>query len=586
MLAQAIREEVDAQTVLRQSGSMKAKATILLLGSNPRAALSVARSLGRAGTKVDILRFSPERTPADLSRYCNRAIFLGQPYFDVKSFAGRLLELLSKERYEVVFPVNDAGNELIYHMIDSIPRETRVVGPSAGSYRKAVDKSFALETALELGFKGSETTLLKTEDLSNAAHLASQACFPLFIKPVYSAVIRDNFLQRFFVRKVNNPREFVAKLHDDLPRVPLLLQAPIGGSGVGVNFCAHEGRIIAATMTERIHEPRNGGGSSYRRNIPLDTLLLERIRALAQKLSWTGLMMVELKRAGNDDYVMEFNCRPWGSIETAIRAGVNFPLLATQVARGQARDDGFVSSNRICYVRNLKMDLGWILKRRREWFGKPMLLRSWFRSWGRALAGQETFDVEQMDDLRPALFQFFGDIGRLFRGVARLVEILYTRLTYRFAPATLDPAAPLLVVCRGNINRSAVAEQFLRSKGFKRVSSAGMIAAHGRAASPEAIAFLHGLGISAEGHRSSCVFSRRSELPSYAHIVVFDFGLLVDFRKAFPEVADRLLLLGQIDRSGTREIRDPHGRSAEEYRRCFEEIIRILGQNYESGVRH
>ena len=58
---------------------------------------------------------------------------------------------------------------------------------------------------------------------------------------------------------------------------------------------------------------------------------------LLKSLHWVGIAMVEWKENKNTNkpVLMEINPRFWGSLELAIRSGVDFPYLYYQVAKGR-----------------------------------------------------------------------------------------------------------------------------------------------------------------------------------------------------------------------------------------------------------
>jgi predicted ATP-grasp superfamily ATP-dependent carboligase/protein-tyrosine-phosphatase len=543
---------------------------VLLLGSNERSALSVTRSLGRAGMLVEILRLDRLPEPAEASRYCSSSHFIGSPRYDFFTWAERFLALLQANRYQVLFPITDISNEIVYALQDELPNDLAVIGPSPKAYALACDKASAIELAAEVGIGAPRSRLLT--NMSEMSQALEQCEYPLFVKPTRSAKLQGDFINVFKVQKCWNRGQLEAKLTEDLPRVSVLLQQSISGPGAGLNFCADHGRLLAATMTLRLHEPLQGGGSSYRANIPIPTDLLGSIEKLSARLQWSGLMMVELKRHGEDDMLMEMNCRPWGSIETAIKAGVDFPFIAVQAALGKSDPRNIIRSDRSVRVRNLKADLGWVLKRHRQWLSRPSSLLAWLRSLRGVLHQNESFDLEQRGDPLPALFQFNTHLIELLRKFDLRRRIVMARLYYRYRPIVLRPNLPLLFLCRGNINRSVVAEKLLKAHGFKNVQSAGTLLAQGRGISGPAARFLEGQGINASTHRSTSVFSIHKQLADFQTIVVFDFRTWAEFSRDFPNHAQRLVLFEQIAGLRIGQLFDPHGKSSETYQRCFSEI--------------
>ena len=67
------------------------------------------------------------------------------------------------------------------------------------------------------------------------------------------------------------------------------------GTGVGIELLAAQGELLFAFQHVRVHEPIMGGGSSYRKSVPLDPKLLEASTKLLKALNYTGVAMVEFK---------------------------------------------------------------------------------------------------------------------------------------------------------------------------------------------------------------------------------------------------------------------------------------------------
>jgi len=121
---------------------------------------------------------------------------------------------------------------------------------------------------------------------------------------------------------------------------PMLIQEriPADGRGLGVGLLMdRDGRRVASFAYERLAEyPVSGGPSTDRRSLS-DPGLVELSVRLLESLEWRGVAMVEWKQDPRDGVpkLMEINPRFWGSLELAVRAGVDFPGLYARIARGE-----------------------------------------------------------------------------------------------------------------------------------------------------------------------------------------------------------------------------------------------------------
>jgi protein-tyrosine-phosphatase/predicted ATP-grasp superfamily ATP-dependent carboligase len=548
---------------------------VLLLGSNERAALSACRSLGRQGAIVEIVAFDPVRQPAELSRYCRRRFYFGSPVTDTAGVLERLNVHLNENQYDAIFPITDMACELAYTNHAALTLRSVIVGPNPEAYRKAVDKSQAMDLARQVGLQAPNSILMHLGD-DPAPAFALLADGPVYAKPVRSCLLANGFVNTFDVKKCITRAHLERKLSEDLPRLPVLVQQPVRGHGVGINFLADNGRLVAVSMNRRLHEPPDGGGSSFRCNMPMSEADLEIASEFAARLNWSGLMMVELKNEAGRLTIMEMNCRPWGSIETAIRAGVDFPALAVAQALGLLAQETLIRSDYPAQVRNLKNDLRWVIGHRRRWLTRSSPLIDWLGALPRAAIGREHLDIEQSDDLLPALGQFNAVLDRLrHRGLLAL-RMTVARLCHRHRFRRLDRQEPLLFLCQGNINRSAVAEILFREAGFSRVLSAGVLPLQGRGISPVGARFLEDRGFDGTQHRSRNLHQSQTALSEGARVIVFDFRTMADVLMRHPELRSRVVLFDDLAIRETGELRDPHGASEAAYQDCFERIAATL----------
>src|SRR5207247_7911543 len=115
--------------------------------------------------------------------------------------------------------------------------------------------------------------------------------FPVAIKPVSSKIWRNDKMSALKVLYARDPDELRRRAGMIPGSVLLLIQEFFDGIGVGQEFLTKDGRILRAFQHERIHEPIGGGGSSYRKSVPLHPAMLECSRRLLENLNWTGVAM-------------------------------------------------------------------------------------------------------------------------------------------------------------------------------------------------------------------------------------------------------------------------------------------------------
>jgi len=114
-----------------------------------------------------------------------------------------------------------------------------------------------------------------------------------------------------------------------------------------------------------------------------------------------------------------------------------------------------------------------------------------------------------------------------------------------------------------------------RGRDFE-VQSAGTLGIEDAPADPNAVAVCAELGLDLSGHRSQGMSRELVEWADY--VLVMQFHHAATLRDRFPEIGDKLLMLGTL--GGTLEIEDPLGgyklrfrHSRDQIRRCVEVFI-------------
>jgi predicted ATP-grasp superfamily ATP-dependent carboligase len=310
--------------------------SVLVTDGEQRAALALVRSLGRAGHRVFACA-SRDRSIAGASRYCRSAARVADPLTDPEAFLSDVARLVREWEIDVLIPVTEAA------LLSLLPARTRLGGaeiPFADieTVRRVSDKALVLEVAPRFGIGVPEQWVLPgpgvlTEEIGRALR------FPLVVKPSRSVGEESGRRVKVDVRYAADRAQLAARLAEmDPAAYPLLLQRRVTGAGVGVFLLLWEGKTLAVFSHRRIREkPPSGGVSVYRESIPADPSLVARSRALLEHFEWQGVAMVEYKidEASGVPYLMEINGRFWGSLQLAIDAGVDFPVLLLSAMAGE-----------------------------------------------------------------------------------------------------------------------------------------------------------------------------------------------------------------------------------------------------------
>jgi low molecular weight protein-tyrosine phosphatase len=131
-----------------------------------------------------------------------------------------------------------------------------------------------------------------------------------------------------------------------------------------------------------------------------------------------------------------------------------------------------------------------------------------------------------------------------------------------------------LILCYGNINRSAFAAGFAGAHGRASARSAGFYPRDGRRSPATTIACAARYGVDLTAHRSTRI--TRPELAGAQAIFVFDLENVARVAALDPLALPRTHLLGALDDDPRVLISDPHNRGLEVLERTVARIARAI----------
>lgn len=347
---------------------------ILILDASNKQSLTAARSLGRAGLRVALGEVPGEPAagidpPAFRSRHCARAVVLPDYAADPLSYAEAVLTFSERHRVQVVLPATDATCTTMAPYRERLTAFgcTLALAPDP-ALETAFDKDKTLRVARELGIGYPES--VRIGDIGELPGAAAQLGFPLVIKPTMSWTGKS--LVRVVPVDVIDEAEAVAAAERIFKAgAGVLAQQWLPGRREGVTLFIVDGEIMASCghVAHRT-TPQLGGASVLRESIEVTPDIYDASVRLAKAVGIEGICEVEFRRdADGHPLLMEINPRLAGTLENAIKAGVDFPLLIWQLATGQpvSRIPGSRAGVR---TRWLHGDLRWLRDNQRR-AGRP-----------------------------------------------------------------------------------------------------------------------------------------------------------------------------------------------------------------------
>jgi protein-tyrosine-phosphatase/predicted ATP-grasp superfamily ATP-dependent carboligase len=556
---------------------------VLVLGRGDRAFLSVIRSLGRAGLNVHVGMCEPDEL-ALKSRYVREYHRIPGFRPGDSTWLDTIEQLLSATRFDLVVPCNDHAVIPLQLHKEQLGRLARVYALSDRAFEIAFDKIKTFELAGELGIAQPRGKVIATDEPIDSA--LEGLSLPAVIKPP-SSFTAENLSAKRSVVRVRSVEEAERQLRAAHSWGQALVQENFVGAGVGVELLAKDGKTLLALQHERVHEPLEGGGSSYRKTTPLHPDLLAASQALLGALRYTGVAMVEFKldhRSGKWAFI-EINGRFWGSLPLAEAAGADFPLsLYQMLVNGQ---ETFPNEYRTgMYCRNLSADFHWLFANLKADRSDPLLATRPLSKVAleplNLLTLRERWDSLAIDDLRPGLAECKSLVTAMARKLGKVVSrrLASTRSHRKRASSQLIKAAEkaksILFVCKGNICRSPFAERYATSvlpHGID-VKSCGYYPVSRRHSPDEAVRAAAAYRVDLSNHRS--VLLSDELLAAADMIVVFDDSNVDRIRSEYPAARNRIFKLGVLCPDSDGEIRDPWGGDDARFAAAYSQITEAI----------
>ena len=556
---------------------------VLVLGHGTRVFLSVIRSLGRAGLTVHV-GMCPRDDLSVRSKYTFRHHEIPEYVPDDSGWIAAVESVLSDYPIQLVVPCHDPSAIPIQLYHERLSRRTRVHAIPDHAFSIVSDKIETFHLAQQLGIPQARGMVISPGDDFAAA--LNTFPLPVVLKPPSSFHAANTRVRRS-VREARTRDLALALLAEMTSAGKVLIQENFVGSGVGVEVLADHGEILVAFQHERIHEPLDGGGSSYRKSVSLDPELLAASAALMRSLAYTGVAMVEYKRDRPTGTwaLIEINGRFWGSLPLAVAAGADFPLYLYELLVHSRRE--FPQTYREgLYCRNIASDIEWLrsnLSANRS--DATLCVLPWhsvFNELWNIATFRERWDTLASDDLWPGAVSCARYTTSVCRRCTRaaLRRLSTTSLARTVASRRLQSIAKtaqhIHFVCKGNICRSPFAERYARRvfPPYLTVTSSGYYPTSERLPPSVAIEAADKFGVDMRSHRSRTV--DLTELESADAIFTFDDHNFRTLHDGFPTLRSRLFRLSSFTDSRSPEIVDPYGGTFEEFEQVYRVICRAV----------
>ena len=565
--------------------------TVILTDGNERSALAIARALAAIGCRVIVGAEDPVCLTA-ASRFCSTSFVYPSPYKDPSGFVSAVRERTQNISHSMVLPVTDITTKLLCQHGREFEGDVVIACPPTEAFERLSDKYNLMQLAESLDVPIPHTIFVPNGDVH--AHFCELRSFPVVVKPGCSLTSAGKQWVKTGVLYANSVEDLThLYMRHTFLKHPSLIQERIEGEGQGLFTLMKNGAPIALFAHRRVRErPPSGGVSVLSESIPLPENMVRHALRLLQHVQWNGVAMVEFKidRVTGQPFLMEVNGRFWGSLQLAIDAGVDFPVLLYKLlTEGDfANPPGQYKVG--VQLRWLLGDLDHLLLRlfKEDRFLPPSspsraaTLKSFLKFSGRDLQ----YDVYQRDDVGPfwlEAWQYIEDLKRSislcwrrFRSTGKKI-VLRTVFAAGFRRWILCKWIPpnvnhILVLCHGNVCRSPLAEMYLKcrfegqSHGVT-IASAGLNTQSGRPPHPFAVHVAEQVGLELNTHVSTQV--TRSLIDRADLILVMDDTQLEEVAERFPDARKKTIPLGYFNREAPKDIADPFFGPLKDFKTCF-----------------
>jgi biotin carboxylase len=306
----------------------------LVLDLDTRAGLCTTRSLGQAGHRVGVA--ARDRKASGLtSRYAAQKVALPDPAVDFDGHVRALLDALASQRPDATLASIDSSIEALHRNRTEVGGFTSPGLASFEAVEIALSKESVIDVARSLGVPVPRSTPVAS--LSELDAAIAEIGFPCVLKPVRSwrsLGAGGERLSPIIVCDADEARQAGPGLvRED---APVLVQEFAVGDRETIKLFRDRGRTLVrmAMLVDRAWPPL-GGSSVMRRTVSPPADVLDHAERLVAEVGLDGYSEVEFRRdARGRPLLMEINPRISQSVEVAVRAGIDFPRMQFEWARG------------------------------------------------------------------------------------------------------------------------------------------------------------------------------------------------------------------------------------------------------------
>ncbi len=277
-------------------------------------------------------------TPAASSRWCAQK-FICPAAEGTEAYLTYLEQVLDSTAAPVLITAADGTINLIRQHRERLEQRVQIALAKEPGLEKAINKEQTLAIASQLGLGvPAGVTIRNVSEVDTALR---EIGLPAVVKPLESWLSGEQQSLRVACKLVTTPEE-ARRAVEELTGLggAMLFQQFLPGRRESLSFFYAHGQMYArfAQLVKRT-DPPLGGTDVLRQSIAIPADIGDQAERLVREIGLEGYCLVEFRRdSAGKPYLMEINSRLSAGVELAVRAGVDFPYLLYQWARGDCID--------------------------------------------------------------------------------------------------------------------------------------------------------------------------------------------------------------------------------------------------------
>ncbi len=371
---------------------------VLLLEADYTQSLPTVKSLHNHGYVVDGV-FESKLSYGYGSKYFNKKYV----FHDTSNFEGYrdfLLELLKRENYEAIIPLNDESAIVLSKYKSQFLEFTKFKLPDWENFEKGYDKHKLMQECSIGNFSHPNTVVVSGRHVTPES--VASLKFPVLIKPNYSSGARGIT----YIRDREELSSKFAEVYDKYGECHIQEFIPSGGAQVKIQLYINElGELVQSSVIHKYRWYPNNGGSSCCNRSSENKQIVDILYRLLKQIGWVGLAdfdTIEDPRTG-ELLIMELNPRLPACTKTAFAAGIDWADVIISEYLGLPHPH-YEKTNDI-FLRHLGFEMLWFANSDSRFKTNP----SWFHFIGRNIYYQ---DMNGWSDPMPFFYGTYGNIKK------------------------------------------------------------------------------------------------------------------------------------------------------------------------------